>query len=104
MMVAGEQCVAGPAVCPGLLVGSSSILFFYTEQSPDVGANCLLILAFVHVACDSRSCAQGIWRESGCVWGAAGGTLGHGQNTTVCALEGHLFWRLRRHLLPGRQL
>lgn len=50
MVVAGEQCVAGPAVSPGLLVGSSSILFFYTEQGPDVGANCLLILAFVHVA------------------------------------------------------
>lgn len=26
-MVVGEQCVGGPAVCPGLVVGSSTILF-----------------------------------------------------------------------------
>lgn len=48
-MVAGEQSVGGPAVCPGLIVGSSTILFC-TDQGTDIGVDCLLLLTFVYMA------------------------------------------------------
>lgn len=51
MVVAGEQCVARPAVGPGLLVGSSSILFFYTEQ----------VLTWLPTACSFWLLSM--WRE-----------------------------------------